>query len=378
MTDQELRTRVQQAVDQKLSGVKDDPWLAQRVMNRAEGEEPVVKKKLSLSLVFVLVGILLIGTALAAAIGTDFFSRVFGNETRENVEAHTETVDNGKGGTIDVIYPNREFVAADPETVKRLTDGFVMTEPMAVQINDHTLTILSAVRDENALVMEMTLERPAGEKALVFGQLMNEEKGAYFADDTDIYFNVGGAAEMIWVDTKNSTDTCVRLYYYCVFFDELPDGETPELVVISADQPIQETPEGQVREEVIPIPVTGALRTLRFAAGGGETAELSPISLKVTLTPAYNDGGDAMAVGAGPDEMIVVPDPDCLETIEVVYQDGSVYTVLDQGQNVDNTMYMCGGLGTESLDTSMALNRLADTDAVRCVRVNGIEYTLQD
>ena len=57
MTDQEIRARMQKAVDHKLSGVQDDPWLAQRVMNRAKEEEPVMKKKLSLSVVFVLVGI---------------------------------------------------------------------------------------------------------------------------------------------------------------------------------------------------------------------------------------------------------------------------------------------------------------------------------
>ena len=60
MTDQELRTRVQKAVDHKLSGIQDDPWLARRVMNRVEEEKPVMKKKLSISLVFVLVGILLL------------------------------------------------------------------------------------------------------------------------------------------------------------------------------------------------------------------------------------------------------------------------------------------------------------------------------
>ena len=46
-----------------------------------------MKKKLSLSVVFVLVGILLVGTALAATIHTDFFNRVFGSETQRAVIA---------------------------------------------------------------------------------------------------------------------------------------------------------------------------------------------------------------------------------------------------------------------------------------------------
>lgn len=388
MTDQELRTRVQKAVDQKLSGVKDDPWLAQRVMNRAEGEKPVVKKKLSLGLVFVLVGILVIGTALAAAIHTGFFSRVFGNETRENVETHTETMDNGKGGTIDIVFPGREFVAVDPEVAKRLTEGCVMSEPVTVRMNNHTLTILAAVRDENAMVMEMTLECPDGEKALVYDQMLNEAKGAYFADDTDIYFSVERAAEMIWVDTRNSTDTCIRLYYYCVFFDRLPDGETPMLTVFTADQPLQDIPEGQEREETIPIPACSALKTLRFVSGNGEAAELSPISLKITQTPdagaddnvivMENSGdGEEADPDVVPESVVVLPDPDSLKKMEIVYGDGSVYTVSDKDGYIDNTMYMCGGLGAEGLDTSMALNRLVDTDAVACIRVNGVEYSLQ-
>ena len=107
MNDQELRTKVQKALDNKLSGVKDNPWLAQRIMNRADEEEQIVKKKLSFGIVLVIVAVLVLGTAMAVAIRTDFFGRVFGNETRENVTEHLETYDNGKGGTYEYLYPAR-------------------------------------------------------------------------------------------------------------------------------------------------------------------------------------------------------------------------------------------------------------------------------
>ena len=374
MTDQELRTRVQKAVDHKLSGVQDDPWLAQRVMNRAEEEEPEMKKKLSLSIVFVLVGILLLGTALAAAIHTDFFSHVFGNETRQNVEKHTETFDNGKGGTYQVVFPEREFVGVDAETAEVLIGDQTMTDPITVRMNDHTLTILSAVRGENAMVMEMTLENPKGEKALVYDQLTNESKGAYFADESDIFFGIERAPEMIWVDMEKSTETCIHLYYYCLFFDRLPDGETPLLAVYTSDQPLQDASEDQRREEWVPIPATRAVQSVCFAGENDRKAELTPFSMKITLSAADNDHGEAMAEGYTPDEMIVVPDPASLEKIEIVYEDGDVYTVLDQNRDIDNTIYMCGGIGTDSLDTSMMLNRLVDTGKVKAVRVNGVEY----
>ena len=38
---------------------------------------------------------------------------------------------------------------------------------------------------------------------------------------------------------------------------------------------------------------------------------------------------------------------------------------------LDNTMYMCGGLGESFQDTTMVLNRLVDPEMVKCIRVNG-------
>lgn len=54
-----------EAIDATLSGLQADPWLAQRVVNRERKSEPVVKKKLSISLVL---GIVL----LVATIGVAF------------------------------------------------------------------------------------------------------------------------------------------------------------------------------------------------------------------------------------------------------------------------------------------------------------------
>ncbi len=378
MTDQEIRARMQKTVDHKLSGVRDDPWLAQRVMNRAEEEEPVMKKKLSLSAVFALVGILLVGTALAAAIHTDFFNRVFGSETRKDVAEHVEIIDNGKGG-FESLFPRREYVTMDAETAEQLIGAQVMSEPVTVRMNHHTLTILSAVRDENALVMEMTLENPDGENALVFSRLLNEEKGAYFADDAEIYFSVERAAEMMWVDMEGSTDTCVHLYYYCVFFEDLPEGETPVLAATYADQPLSAiTDDSRIHEAETHIPAEHAVRAGTFAAENGERIALSPFSMKVTLTAADNERGAAMAFGTE-QQMIVVPDPESLaRRIDMVFEDGSSYTVIDQDGNIDNTVYMCGGLGADAMDTRIVLNRLVDPEKVAQILINGIACSRTD
>ena len=50
MTLHEEQKKVQKAMESTLSGLQEDPWLTQRVLANAKGEEPV-KRKISLALV---------------------------------------------------------------------------------------------------------------------------------------------------------------------------------------------------------------------------------------------------------------------------------------------------------------------------------------
>ena len=375
MNDQELRAKVQKALDNKLSGVKDNPWLAQRVMNQAEGEEPVMKKKLSFGMVFVIAAVLVLGTALAVALNTDFFSHVFGNETRQNVTEHMETFDNGKGGTYDYLYPAREYVTVDPDLAERLIGSQVMNDPVVVQIGDHTLTVLNAVRDENAMVMELTLECPTGVKGMNYSRQTNEDKGAWFADDAGYFFSVDMAAEMMYVDLQNSTDTCLRIYYYCVFFEKMPDGESPVLTAATVSAGTGAEERVFDPQEVI-IPADKAAGAVRFIAEDGSLIELSPFGLRVcpatgaetAVLPAHEPAG-----GDTPVIVLSQMDPGSLSDLVIEMKEGEEFTVLDTGR-LDNTMYMCGGLGESFQDTSMVLNRLVDPESVKCIRVNGTIY----
>lgn len=375
MNDQELRTKVQKALDNKLSGVKDDPWLAQRIMNRADEEEPIVKKKLSLGIVLVIVAVLAMGTALAVALNTDFFGNVFGNGTRENVTEHLETYDNGKGGTYEYLYPAREYVAADPELAEKLLGSHMMNDPVAVQIGDYTLTVLNAVRDENAMVMEMTLECQTGVKGMNYDRFTNEGKGAWFADDAEYYFGVDGAAEMMYVDMQNSTENCLRIYYYCVFFEKPADGESPVLTAATVSG--QAGSEEKVfKPQEIVIPANKAVRAVRFTAEDGSLVELAPFSLRVV--PHAETGSTVIPAQEGEDgnmPVIVLSqmDPDSLNDLAIEMKNGETFTVLG-GEKLDNTMYMCGGLGESFQDTSMVLNRLVDPEEVKCIRIGGTAY----
>ena len=63
---------VQRVIDNSLSGIQDDPWMAQRVLNMAHETQGtggiVVKKKLSIGFILMMAVMLLGVTALAATL----------------------------------------------------------------------------------------------------------------------------------------------------------------------------------------------------------------------------------------------------------------------------------------------------------------------
>lgn len=64
MDEKYLRDQLHHAAETRLSGLAPDPWMTQRVLQNAKGEEKV-KKKLSLGLVLAIALILITVTALA-------------------------------------------------------------------------------------------------------------------------------------------------------------------------------------------------------------------------------------------------------------------------------------------------------------------------
>ncbi len=128
-------------------------------------------------------------------------------------------------------------------------------------------------------------------------------------------------------------------------------------------------------QEVI-IPADKAVSAARFVSEDGSLIELSPFSLRVcpatgaetAVVPAQEPAG-----GDTPEIVLFQMDPGSLSNLVIEMKDGEEFTVLDAGK-LDNTMYMCGGVGEGFQDTSMALNRLVDPEAVKCIRVNGTMY----
>ena len=164
------------------------------------------------------------------------------------------------------------------------------------------LTINSAVRDENAIVMEFTLACETGVTALNYSALDNEAKGAWMSEESTFSFRVDGTAENIYVDLDKSTETCLHCYYYGLFvFDgPLPDGKSPVLDITYADEPLvdiymnepldgsymDESPDGatdksQIHEAQVAIPAEHTLDLLTFTSesGGFSRCHLSALVL---------------------------------------------------------------------------------------------------
>ena len=323
----------------------------------------------------------------AAVTHADFYRNAFGNAGRQSVSAHEEVLDDGKGGQLTVTYPEREYVSIDEEMAEALIGSNISSEPVEVQINDHTLTINSAVRDENAIVMEFTLECETGVTALNYSELDNEAKGAWRSEESTFSFRVDGTAENIYVDLDKSTETCLHCYYYGLFvFDgPLADGKSPTLDITYADEPLVgiymnepldgsymdesldgTTDKSRIHEAQVAIPAEHTINLLTFTSDAGGVLELSPISLSID-----------MGKGLGLTNLEAY-DPIHLNTMSIHYTDGSSYQVYDKDGYVDNTAYMCGGCGEAQTEIMLLFNRLIDPSKIDYVEVNGLIYNVSE
>lgn len=72
MNEERTRMQIQQLFETTLSGLQEDPWLAQRVLHAADGKGKLkMKKKLSTSMILALVLMLVTLTAVALGLGID-------------------------------------------------------------------------------------------------------------------------------------------------------------------------------------------------------------------------------------------------------------------------------------------------------------------
>ena len=301
----------------------------------------------------------------AAVTHTEFFNNAFGNTGRQNTAVHEEIIVE-EGKSITVTYPKREYIAIDEAKAEALIGMQTNSDPISVDINDHTLTVLSTVRDENAIVMEFTLQCETGVTALMYDKLTNESKGAGMSDQATFYFHIADTSDYIYVDMDRSTDTLLHCYYYGLFVHggSLKDGETPILNIQYWDKPLHNRSDQDIiHKKNIAIPAEHILDATAFTSETGGILRCSPISFMVD-----------MAKGLGLTKGQAY-DPAYLDAITINYTDGTDYQVFDRDMNIDNTSNLCGGTGENNTELMLIFNRLVDPAKISTITVNGIVYS---
>lgn len=152
MTLHEEQKRVQKAVHNSLSYVREDPWLTQRVLANVKGEKNV-KKKISAALIICIIVVLsLIGTAYALSSSqvAEFFGLHWNQELGESLK-EGKIAQIGESVTIgDVVFTLDEIVYKDRAlygvgTARPLHENDVIV-PMDIAENPEYFTISEEAR----------------------------------------------------------------------------------------------------------------------------------------------------------------------------------------------------------------------------------------
>ena len=388
--------------------------------------------KVALALAAVLVALPVCAWAVIDHSG--FFGGAFGSSARTSVEAHDETQAYEGGKSVTIAYPSREYVEADTKEAEQLLGPYVSTEAVPVTIGDHVLTVLSAVRDADTMVVHYTLERPGGVTALEWSDLTNQGKGARQAHDPYYWQFVGGidegrkaegiaswessappddpaertayelgkqaafddltynnyAGSLTLVDPERSTADKLYCYDYLTFTDT-PEQGAPITLQVSKQTPVEERPAdwwGTTcdTEQIVEVPVEDVVPARTLAAEGVGRLSVSPLSLRFDHTGEGDVVSEELAraryeaekgqLGAVPfDEYLASCrsecDVDAIRQITVRYQDGTTYTVYDAASNLDNTAYV---LGREDRQTVWMFNRLVNPEAIESITVNDVTF----
>lgn len=305
---------------------------------------------------------------VSAASGSGFFYRAWGTLGKENVESHEEIVyDEDKGTSCTVTYPQREYTDEGLGRAEELVGGAVSYYPLVREIGDTKLTVLAAAYDGNAAVVEFTLEREGGVEGLIYGQLYNESKGAWFSEDAPFCITFADSAENIWVDLDKSTE---ELLYCCGYLVTGLGGQVSQGLTMEIYENPADGEDREIQAQSLFIPIEKRIEKKEYESPGGGTVSISPMSMDIDC----NRG-----LGLTQEQIY---DPWHIYYAAVNYKDGSSYIVHEHGiegihacgTDIENTGYACG---TQEGHLVFVFNRLVDVGNVESVVVNETEYTLK-
>ena len=312
--------------------------------------------------------VLMISTGVYASIRSDFFEGMFGNTTKTSTPAKPVSIDDGKGGTVDVVIPSKEFVDVDEERAQELLGNYVLEEPIVKEIGSHTLTVENFLYNELGGLMYFTLERAGGVTALAGSEDTNLEKGANFTEDADFYFNVEIGEQIvghenIYVDMQQSTAEKMYCYSYFLWSEEIDVQQKPYLFIrkypctkgeidrMDAEEYSQMCE--NVVEEKVNLTEQDAVPTKTLDLGEKGTLRISAFALAFDIPKML-----------GLSNLDI--DPWNVKHVEIQYKNGESYVVEDKNENINNTGYVIG------CDPyyKVAFNRLVDVENVKAVVIN--------
>lgn len=316
-----------------------------------------------------IVAALMVSTGVYASIRSDFFEGMFGNTTKTSTPAKPVSIDDGKGGTVDVVIPSKEFVDVDEERASKLLGDYVLEEPIVKEIGSHTLTVENFLYNELGGLMYFTLEREGGVTALAGDEDTNLDKGANFTEEADFYFiiEIGEQIvgyENIYVDTQQSTAEKMYCYSYFLWSEEIDVQQKPYLLIKKYPctrgeiDSMDEEEYAQVCEntieEKVKLTEKDPVLTKTLDLGEKGTLRLSSFAMAFDIPKMLGLSGE------------LATDPGNVRHVEIQYKNGENYVVVDENENVDNTGYV---LGCDSYYKAV-FNRLVDVEEVKAVVIN--------
>lgn len=319
--------------------------------------------------------VLMISTGVYASIRSDFFEGMFGNTTKTSTPAQPVSIDDGKGGTVDVVIPSKEFVDVDEERAQELLGDYVLEEPIVKELGEHTLTVENFLYNELGGLMYFTLEREGGVTALAGNEDTNLDKGANFTEEADFYFiiEIGEqivGPENIYVDMQQSTAEKMYCYSYFLWSEEIDVQQKPYLFIqkypctrgeidrMDAEEYSQMC-ENAV-EEKVNLTEQDAVPTKTLDLGEKGTLRISAFALAFDIP-----------------KMLGLSNLDIdtwnVKHVEIQYKNGESYVVEDKNENINNTGYVIG------CDPyyKVAFNRLVDVENIKAVVINEITIPVE-
>ena len=258
MSQKITRTEFRESMDRRLSAMKAEPWLAQRIIAAEGGEKPVAKK-LSASMILVIALIIIMATGALAALGSwgiiDFAGNHYGAYIppkyedcikSENVTAETESL----SVTIRESYYDGAILRVTADVVPK--DGALLLGE-GIFPYDPVCDYIPGIESEEMTLAEAARDRFDGRMAEIVMYSEECEEGG-----GDCRLNADNSAtlyiEEIFDDDQKDRDVTLHLSYIPIL--DQPAAPEKDAAAVEDDEEEENIPYDFDRKEILDIPMT--------------------------------------------------------------------------------------------------------------------------